>query len=185
MICSMILGYQEMGLTRRRIMNSIPITKDCLPSFPFLCLHFLSITIHPSLPLSVLNGFVINNTTLLFLYFVFCSHSILLSFIDTLILFLPIIHSILSSLLNSSLLTSHKSWISSPILSVEIECSLLPIIIQELLRIYLIQLCEHHPSLSLTILLFTTVLFIFSFKPRSIGHDDKSRTIIYSSKRYD
>ena len=158
MTCSVILGYQEMGLTRRRIVNSIPITTDYSPSFPFPCLHFLSTPIHPSQPLSVLNGFDINNATLLFLYFVFCSHSTLLSLIDTLILFLPIIHSIPSSLLNSSLLTSHKSWISSPILSVEIEYTLPPVIIQELLRIYLIQLCEHHPALSLTILLFTTVL---------------------------
>ena len=60
-----------------------------------------------------------------------------------------------------------------------------PFFIQELLRIHLLQLCQQDPNLSLSILLFTTVLSIYSFNIRSIGRNDESETIIYSFKRSD
>lgn len=184
MTCTVILHHQK-GLTKRRIQYSLLITKDSHSSFTFLCPLLLSLTIHPSPLLCVLNGFDINNSILILLSFISCTHSSVRSFIDTHIRFLTIIHSNPSSPHNSSLLISYKSWTSSPIPFVEIEYSPSILFIQELLRTHLIRLCQLNPSLSFTILLFTTVLSFIQINTRSIPHNDKSRTIIYSFKRFD
>ena len=169
----------------RRIVNFIPITTDSHSSFLFLCSLLLSLLIHLSPLHCVLSGFNTPNLILRWLSFIFCSHFLSHSSIDIPIHFLVTIHFIPFSLHNSSLLTSHKLWTSLPILSVEIEYLLSPLFIQELLRIHLLQLCQQDPNLSLSILLFTTVLSIYSFNIRSIGRNDESETIIYSFKRSD
>ena len=169
----------------RRIVNSIPITTDSHSSFLFLCPLLLSLLIHPSPLHCVLSGFDTPNLILLWLSFIYCSYSLSHSLIDTPIHFLKTIHFIPFSPHNSSLLTSHKSWTLSPILSVEIEYLLSPLFIQELLRMHLLQLCQQDPNLSLSILLFITVLSIHSFNIRSTGRNDESETTIYSFKRSD
>ena len=167
----------------RRIVNFIPITTDSHSSFLFLCSLLLSLLIHPSPLHCVLSGFNTPNLILRWLSFIFCSHFLSHSSIDIPIHFLATIHFILFTIHHFSHHTNYGHRYRSCLSKSSILLS--PFFIQELLRIHLLQLCQQDPNLSLSILLFTTVLSIYSFNIRSIGRNDESETIIYSFKRSD